>query len=79
MGISKRNSEGYLDLTAWQAISNIEREAALRRHRARKKKPLPKADSPMGQRKNTQIGRIICVSERTEGKKAVGLLAVGAG
>lgn len=54
MGISKRNSEGYLDLTAWRAISNIEREAALRRRRARKKKTVPKAGSSKGRWKNTQ-------------------------
>lgn len=54
MGISKRNSEGYLDLTAWRAISNIEREAALRRRGTRKKKSLPEAGSTKGQRKNTR-------------------------
>jgi hypothetical protein len=54
MSISKHNSEGYLDLTAWRAISNIEREAALRRRGARKKKSVHKAGSVKGQQKNTQ-------------------------
>lgn len=46
MGVNMRNSEGYYDPTAYQALSNIEREAKAKRAAKKACTPPPCKVSP---------------------------------
>ena len=61
MSINKRNSEGYFDPTAYEALVKIEREAK----RTRTYRPLVYVCSPLSgdiaaNQENAQIGRASC-------------------
>ena len=68
MGISKRNSEGYADPTAFRAVCSVERE--VRKHRQMVYICSPYSDDPAG---NSEKARRYCRYAVVRGKPPIAL------